>query len=288
MWVLYAVTLLLLAVPVTAAPPKCAVVTCHDDSDCAHLPGCTWCRDDIPGPSNQKCGGPPSPSQCGTLPGPATNPSSLQYECFGDSVSKGIFKVMAPNLTKMGWEPFHPSSDLGGGCGNTQRGVDCSSMWLDGLNHSVSHPVRKWDIITFNYGLHDLAHDGEFLTIAQYKANLLNITTVLSKAQGRAAARPKLFWITTTPIPDIPLTPPRNQSDVPLYNAAAAEVIGQFPDIKIVDAYSFMLKLCGGDPHYKSCPQYQQAGVHFEPAGYEAMSSFITQEISAALAEIAI
>eukprot|EP01047_Picozoa_sp_COSAG01_P050639 COSAG01_NODE_5138_length_4460_cov_2.442559_2_plen_327_part_00 len=259
-------------------PPACGAHVCADDSDCSSFANCTWCRDDVPGKKNpMMCGGPPGDSDCGTLPSPPRDPEMVQYMCMGDSVSKGIY----PQLSRLApqWESFHPSSNEGGGCGNTVRGKDCTPLWLRGATAAALH--RKWDIVTFNYGLHDLAQDGERQTIAQYRRNLANITATLRGAGGS----PRLFWISSTPVPDVPLGPPRNQSDVPLYNAAAADVMTEF-DVPIIDLYSFALRHCGNNSHYTSCPGFQKPGnVHFEKAGYAAMASFIYSAIKNASAE---
>jgi lysophospholipase L1-like esterase len=219
----------------------------------------------------------------------------IQYSCFGDSVSKGIFRVLAKLEPE--WESYHPSNNEGGGCGNTLRGKDCTPFWLQGLNASVHAP--HWDVITVNFGLHDLANDTEHVSISDYKANLRNITKTLLAYKEKAhemrelalgaplhttpeareaaikAGKPRIFWLSSTPVPNIPLSPPRAQADVPLYNAAAKEVMDG-AGIPIVDLYSFVIKNCGGDPHYKSCAPFQQAkGVHFAAEGYEAMAEFI-------------
>ena len=192
-------------------PGTCSGTTpCHEDADCSHLPGCTWCRDDVPGVGHAEvCGGAPDADACGTLPGPAKNASQLQYGVFGDSVSKGLFRPLSQLAAE--WECFHPSDNEGGGCGNTVRGVDCTTLWLDGNDTATQKPVRRWDILTYNYGLHDLAQDGELVAIDAYKENLRNISLRLQQAPGS----PRLFWVTTTPVPDVPLNPRRNQSDVP-------------------------------------------------------------------------
>ena len=201
-----------LADTTTPRPGTCSgTVQCHEDSDCSHLPGCTWCRDDTPGVGHTEvCGGAPDADACGTLPGPAANASRLQYGVFGDSVSKGIFRPLSQLAA--GWECFHPSANEGGGCGNTVRGVDCTTLWLDGNDTATHTPVRQWDVLTYNYGLHDLAQDGELVTVEAYKQNLRNISVRMQQAPGS----PRLFWVTSTPVPDVPLGPPRNRSDVPL------------------------------------------------------------------------
>ena len=66
------------------------------------------------------------------------------------SVSKGIFPQLSRLATS--WESVHPSSNEGGGCGNTVRGKDCTPLWLKGDPETPSpSPLgRKWDIITFS------------------------------------------------------------------------------------------------------------------------------------------
>ena len=53
-------------------------------------------------------------------------------------------------------------------------------------------------------GLHDLAQDGERQSVAQYRENLANITATLRAVHGS----PRLFWISSTPVPNVPLGPP--------------------------------------------------------------------------------
>ena len=275
--------------PGPGPPPPAAcggqpAVSCHSDADCdtGVVPaGCSWCRSPLPGKLNvQTCGGPPSPGDCGNLPGAARNASATQYACFGDSVSKGIFGKLSRLLTAApyGWEAFHPASNDGGGCGNTVRGRDCTDYWLEGQNKSLG---RRWDVITYNYGLHDLANDSEFVTVAVYASNLRNITErLLADHPGTR----QLFWLSSTPVPDVLLSPPRYQADVPKYNAAALAVLQEEPfasAVTVVDVYAFVVENCGGDPNYKSCAPFQDAaGVHFSSKGYEAMAGFILKAIT--------
>ena len=53
-------------------------------------------------------------------------------------------------------------------------------------------------------GLHDLAQDGERQSVAQFRRNLANITATLRAVNGS----PRLFWISSTPVPNVPLGPP--------------------------------------------------------------------------------
>jgi len=87
--------------------------------------------------------------------------------------------------------------------GPTKNGVANIEKWLGG---------GKWDVIHFNWGIHDLKYmpDGKRqVEPAGYEANLRKLVARM-KATGA-----KLIWATTTPIPDGELNPPRDrgQSD---------------------------------------------------------------------------
>ena len=76
----------------------------------------------------------------------------------------------------------------------------CLSTWLG------SH---KWDLISFNFSLHDLAQDVEFLPVSNYTEYIKNITVQL------LATKAKILWVTTTPVPtDANLEPKRSPQDV--------------------------------------------------------------------------
>jgi acyl-CoA thioesterase-1 len=60
-------------------------------------------------------------------------------------------------------------------------------MWLEG---------KRWDVIHFNWGLHDLTllDDGYQVGIDQYTANLRSLVRQLKSTGAR------LIWATTTPV----------------------------------------------------------------------------------------
>lgn len=246
----------------------CPYQHCRDDSDCTSS-ACSWCSSPTPGKNNnQTCTGPPSPDDCGVLPEP-NKTTKLQYADWGDSVSKGIFAELAHLLTR--YEPFHPSNNVGGGCGNVIRGKFCTDLWLHGADGVANQ--RKWDVITFNFGLHDMAQDSEHVDLNVYKRNLKNISSKL------LAAADRVFWVSSTPVPNIALSPPRPQKDVAIYNKAAKEVMDEL-HIPIIDLYAFVIEHCGGDEHYTTCPGFQQlTNVHFEKAGYQKMARYIHRSI---------
>ena len=133
---------------------------------------------------------------CVALTAPPKSPSKLQLLAIGDSISDGYLSALSAALQPAGWEVTHAPS-FGGSDNNDnahwhQR---CNVGWL-GSNAS------RWDAITMNAGLHDLAFpDNEHLNVTTY-ASLLAAAT-----QGLLAAVPsrtKLIWLSTTPVPTNP------------------------------------------------------------------------------------
>lgn len=245
---------------------QCPFVPCIDDSDCNTV-GCSWCSSPSP-KADRTCSGPPDAKDCGTLP-QANRTAKLQYAYWGDSVSKGTFPIVSKLL---GYEAFHPANNFGGACGNVIKAHYCGDLWLNGADGVAS--ARKWDLVTFNFGLHDTAHDAEFVDLEVYKRNLKEVAQQL---QERAV---RVFWISTTPVPNASALAMWSQGDIPVYNAAAKEVMGKL-NIPIVDLYSFVIEQCGGDEHYSSCSGFQkQDNVHFEKAGYMAMAQFIYDAVT--------
>jgi xylose isomerase len=122
------------------------------------------------------------------------------------------------------------TADNPGNGDNTNYGAHCMQTWLPEASSS-------YDVISFQFGLHDIAYDEERLTLSQYKMLLANITqhlVTLQRARGT-----KLVWVKTTPVPTVAsaygfgcdgsatvcLNPARFDTDVVKYNAAAEEVV---------------------------------------------------------------
>ena len=83
-------------------------------------------------------------------------------------------------------------------------------------------PEGKWDVIHFNWGLHDLkvtADGGRQVPLEVYEKNLQVLVARLKKTGAR------LIWATTTPVPAGKQSPMRETADVAKYNAAARRVM---------------------------------------------------------------
>ena len=169
----------------------------------------------------------------------------------GDSISMGYTE---------------PVRKLLAGKADVQRIAENGGPTSNGVAHLDRLPPGPWNVITFNFGLHDLKLDtgSHQVELAQYQANLATIVEALRKTGA------KLIWVTTTPVPTGKLNPKRERTDVPLYNDAAMRVLKGKVDA-VCDLYSAVL------PRE---PELQlKENVHFSPAGYE----FLAQQVAAAI-----
>ena len=127
----------------------------------------------------------------------------------GDSISIGYTLPVRELLS--GKATVHR---IPGNASSTANGLKRLKEWL-GSN--------KWDVIYFNFGLHDAKLPPEGVghsSLTQYDKNLRELVSEL-KATGA-----KLIWATTTPVPNGGnLAPNRRFADVAAYNAVAAKVM---------------------------------------------------------------
>lgn len=189
----------------------------------------------------------------------------------GDSISIGY--TLATREQLKGKANVHrPATN----CGPTKTGLAHLDAWL-----ATGGAGKKWDVIHFNWGLHDLKHVGDDgskivdvktpgsrrqISPEDYRANLETLVARL-KATGA-----KLIWRNTTPVPEG--AKGRVVEDVPLYNGIAAEVMKE-AGIPTHDLYAFALE---------RLPQIQlPADVHFTPAGSAVLAEDVARAIEAAL-----
>lgn len=201
-------------------------------------------------------------------PKPAPDPSlaSIQDQAglprvllIGDSISMGYTLPVRELLE--GKANVHRVPENGG---STTRGIAAMDAWL-GAGH--------WDVIHFNWGLHDLKRDaqGTYQTpIEDYEKNLRTLVARL-KATGAA-----LIWCATTPVPEGNLNPPRSNADVVAYNAAAKTVMAE-NGIAINDLYAFAL------PRLSEIQR--PVNVHFSGPGSRALAGAVADVIEEALAK---
>lgn len=156
-------------------------------------------------------------------------------------------------------------------CGPTSRGLAHLEEWLG---------TRRWNVIHFNWGLHDLKYvdagggltqpekGRPFTSVEQYRKNLRKLVERL-RATGA-----NLIWATTTPVPAG--ANGRKQGDAAKYNAAAKEIVNQ-PGITVNDLHAFAL------PRLQEIQRPQN--VHFTQEGSERLADQVANAILERLAE---
>ena len=143
----------------------------------------------------------------------------------------------------------------------TKSGLENLKKWLGD---------SKWDVIHFNWGLHDLkfAGDQQNVPIADYEKNLRELVTQLK------ATNAKLIWCNTTPVPDAKMNPVRKNSDVLEYNAIAKKIMDE-NGVAIDDLYAF------AEPQIEKIQL--KANVHYTAEGYAELAKQVASSIEAAL-----
>jgi lysophospholipase L1-like esterase len=210
----------------------------------------------------------------GFRPTPINASATLpKYLMIGDSISIGmhshVFTALADVL-----QGYHNE----GNANNANYGAHGVGTWL-----TSKPPGAKWNIITYNFGLHGLAKDQELITVAEYSALLRQITKTLKQTGA------KLLFINTTPVPTNPdpsnktslVMPPRFDTDVQAFNAAAATVLAA-ESVPIHDLYSVVHNHCAGGPppkNYASCDWQLPNNVHYKPAGWKALADDVASAV---------
>jgi len=146
--------------------------------------------------------------------------------------------------------------------GPTINGIKNIDAWLS---------KGKWDVISFNWGLHDLKMDEAGKHQVPIEAYEQNLRELVKRMMATGA---KLIWVSTTPVPEGKLSPPRKNSDVVAFNAAAKKVMDD-NGVAVHDLYSFALG--------KLKEIQRPANVHFTDAGSAALAERVAASIENAL-----
>ncbi len=182
----------------------------------------------------------------------------------GDSISEGYTLLVRARLK--GRANVHRCLQNGGA---TERGLERLDAWL-GTGH--------WDVIHFNFGLHDLKYldatghyveprEGKLYTpLPVYEKNLRELARRLQRTGAR------LIFATTTPVPAGTLG--RIEGDERYYNAVAVRVM-QESNIPIEDLWALVRP--------RQATIQIPGDVHFTPAGYEQIAEVVTANIIKAL-----
>ncbi len=177
----------------------------------------------------------------------------------GDSISMGYTVPVRERLK--GKANVHRIPANGG---PTTRGLASIDKWLGEGN---------WDVIHFNWGIHDLRHMDDGKRQVEPAAYEKNLRALVAKLKATGA---KLIWASITPIPDPPLKPERTFGDETEYNAIAAKVMKE-NDIPINDLHAWIL------PRFAELQKPQD--LHYQPEGSEFLADKVAKEIEKVLAE---
>jgi len=166
----------------------------------------------------------------------------------GDSISMGYTEPVRKLLE--GKFNVHRIPTNGG---PTIRGIEQLESWITA--------PKQWDLIHFNFGLHDLRQDAagkRQVPLGDYEKNLRQITARLKKTGA------KLVWASTTPVPEGKVEPPRSDADVVAYNAVARRVMEEH-GVSMLDLYSLALPRLGAiqrpvNVHFTDAGSYELAG----------------------------
>jgi lysophospholipase L1-like esterase len=166
----------------------------------------------------------------------------------GDSVSRGY--TLPTRKALVGVANVHRAP---ANCGPTASGLKNLDVWLgDG----------KWDLIHFNFGIHDRG-----TPLKDYSARLEQVAERLQKTGA------KVIWATTTPIPDVPAQK-QTAASIVERNAAALAIM-QRRQIPVDDLFAAIT------------PQLAKLqnpnDVHFTAEGYDFLGGQVAVAIRQAL-----
>lgn len=216
-------------------------------------------------PASQPAGADPAEKPSDPAFAPVKDDPALpRVLLIGDSISIG-YTIPARTMLQGKANVHRPPAN----CGPTERGLAHLDQWL-GDEH--------WDVIHFNFGLHDLKYvdeHGKYVDPSQgkqvappevYEKNLRELVARLKKTGA------KLVWASTTPVPAGTLG--RIEGDEARYNEVAATVMAD-NGIPIDDLHAVVVN---------SKEKIQRPhNVHFTAEGYDLLAKSVVKSIETAL-----
>lgn len=178
------------------------------------------------------------------------NPALPRVLLIGDSISRGYTMATRKALADKANVHRAPAN-----CGPTRYGLANIDVWLGS---------GKWDVIHFNFGIHDRKTDP--------KVYAENLEKFIARLRTTGA---KLIWARTTPAPP---------GDLPVFTLKECETVNRIAD-EVMKKNSIPLD----DLHACILPRladFQNANdVHFKEAGYDFLGQQVAKSILDALAK---
>jgi len=175
----------------------------------------------------------------------------------GDSISIG-YTVPVRELLK-GKANVHRIPANGG---PTKNGIAKIDSWLG---------KDKWDVIHFNWGIHDLKYMDDGKRQVEPEDYEKNLRALVAKMKATGA---KPIWATTTPNPSGELNPPRRFGQVAEYNQIALKVMKE-NGVAIDDLNAAITPQVDKLQNPKD--------VHYKAEGYKLLGGEVAKSIEAAL-----
>lgn len=190
---------------------------------------------------------------------PEDRPNLPNVLLIGDSISIG-YTLPTRELLKGKADLFRVPENAG----PTTTGLTKIDAWLG---------TNQWDVIHFNFGLHDLKfmeNGRRQVSLDDYEQNLEQLVARLKQTGAT------LIWCSTTPVPPGRVQPKRLVGDAIIYNLAARRIMEKH-GIAIHDLYSFALA--------RQAEIQNPADVHFTKEGSAALAKSVAFAIRNALSE---
>jgi len=209
------------------------------------------------------------PTAKGPLAQIKDNPNFPRVLIIGDSISIG-YTIPVREILEEFANVHRPPAN----CASTKHGLESIDKWIGD---------DKWDVIHFNWGLHDLKYMGQNgenladpklpsnkqqVSIQQYSKNLDQLVQKMKKTGA------KLIWRNTTPVPEG--SKGRVVGDSDKYNRSAAEIMVKY-EIPTNDLYSFSKE------NWDKIGR--KANVHFTPQGSKQLATLVAESIADQLKE---
>jgi hypothetical protein len=217
---------------------------------------------------------------CGGQIPPAKNKSLKQYLVIGDPITQRLFHYIENALDTGNYSieahlaPGKPKSSA--------DGLRCIKVW-------VGRDPTRWQVISFNFGIWDIARNGDLKDDnGTYGINLMNITSWLMTSTLAYNGKTKLIFTLTTPTANTSDCCPSQVSgpgikacltDIISYNRIATDTLTRyFKGVIIDDLYGRINKRCCGREScsYDSCAiqphTAHQCQVYFSAEGWNVLA----------------
>jgi acyl-CoA thioesterase-1 len=201
---------------------------------------------------------------------PKDDPSLPYVLIIGDSISIGYTLDVRRELKGVA-NVYRPPTN----CGPTTKGLEEIDSWLGD---------RKWDVVHWNHGLHDLKYMGPKgqnladpkaptshpqVPIEEYAANIERLAKRIKQSAN------VVIWRETTPVPEGAAG--RVVGDSAKYNAAATKAIAKVGGIQTDPFFAFAESVK---------EQQRPANVHYTPEGSKLLGNHVAEVIRTALEEV--